>query len=564
MTNSRAMRNILFPLLIAVAGFVVFATSLRHDFVYDDHVDIREVDNVFVPGAWPALFYTASAQLYRPATYLGYALDNAVWGWKPFGWHLHSLLLHGVVSVLVYGFIRRLRVSRAGAAAGALWFAVHPIHAEAVVWVSSRAFLYSTAGVLLIGCGYLAWREHRRPKDLACIAAGALVAFLSKEDALMVVPVLAAMELFLFRRFDVRGLLGDTVWHRPLVILVAVAVPYLVARQSILAGLEPGEWANGLAGLAATLPVIIVRYLGQLVLPLSMTVDQPLDYAAGFGVGFRVCLPIVLTLLAVCLVRKPSLAPRQFEIAWFFLFLLPVMGFIPIAQPFADRFLYLPSVAAALFIGHMTDAVAARPSRVRQTAMVLFTAWMCLYVVLSVRYTRTWRNDETLWRYTVEVNPQSYRGFVNIGVLHNNQRDWDTAMSWIDRALAIKPDYVEAKVAKAYAFSGLGRGAEAEALYREALPYDPENTIWMNLLAFEVMEAGRLEEAEAIYDRILELRPGYVAARLSAGFLAARMKDFDKAVMHWETVLTYDPDNEAALGNLQVLGQLSAPKAPLP
>ena len=119
----------------------------------------------------------------------------------------------------------------------------------------------------------------------------------------------------------------------------------------------------------------------------------------------------------------------------------------------------------------------------------------------------------------------------------------------------LRHDFMEAKVARADALSGLGRGPEAEALYLEALALYPRNVNWMNRLANEVQNAERLDEADAIYDRILELRPGYVEARLAAGFLAARMKDLDKAIHHWETVLEYDPDNQAAAGNRQVIGK---------
>jgi predicted TPR repeat methyltransferase len=58
-----------------------------------------------------------------------------------------------------------------------------------------------------------------------------------------------------------------------------------------------------------------------------------------------------------------------------------------------------------------------------------------------------------------------------------------------------------------------------------------------------------------LYDRIAMVRPAYVAARLSAGFLAATMGQLDKARTHWEAVLKYDPQNEAARKNLELLAK---------
>ena len=94
--------------LVAALAFLVYAGSLKNDFVYDDLVDIREVDTVFTPGAWPEMFYTASARLFRPFKYLSYHLDNVIWGWKPMGWHLANLFWHVLTCCLLLAFLRRV------------------------------------------------------------------------------------------------------------------------------------------------------------------------------------------------------------------------------------------------------------------------------------------------------------------------------------------------------------------------------------------------------------------------------------------------------------------------
>lgn len=537
--------------LVVVAAFLVYAGSLKNDFVYDDLVDIREVDNVFAPGAWIDLFQTASARLYRPVKYFSYRVDNAIWGWSPMGWHLASNLYHCLVCALLLSFLRRLGLSPPAALAGALWFAVHPIHTESVVWISSRASLLSTSAVLGICVAYHDWRTSPSKKSLVVMAAWAFFGFFSKEDALMVFPILGAMELFLLSGGGFVFLKRASFW-KPVLVVAPIGVVYIGLRQSILSGLAQGVWEHGFTGLLATLPVILARYLGQLVFPISMTVEQPLDYEAGFGVVFVLSLVLVAAMAAVLLVSKPEVRRWKFPVAWFFVTLAPVMGFIPINQPIADRFLYMPSVAAALALGWGWDAAKLLGAKVYQRFTIGVGVLLAAYVVGSVSYTLAWRNERTLWEHAVKKNPDSRRGWLNLGVMKNNSREYEEALPLIEKVLDIRPGDLEARVAKAYALDGLGRHREAAAIYREALAAYPENTIWMNLLAHTLQQAGDFAEAEAVYERIFELRPNYASARFSAGLMAARQGKLDRAIEHWEVAARLDPDNETVRRNLEL------------
>ncbi|MGV3755634.1 MAG: hypothetical protein ACO1QS_09660, partial [Verrucomicrobiota bacterium] len=186
--------------IVFLAGLLIFWPGAKGEFIYDDHVDIRNVDNVFIPGAWTELFATASAQLYRPVKYLSYHLDNVLFGWKPEGWHWQSFIWHALNGALVFLLAKRWGATAMAAALGGLWFAIHPVHAEAVVWISSRASLQSTTGVLLMLFCYDRWRQSERKGDLAGLLFAAFIGFFSKEDALMVFPVIGLYEVFVRRQ----------------------------------------------------------------------------------------------------------------------------------------------------------------------------------------------------------------------------------------------------------------------------------------------------------------------------------------------------------------------------
>src|SRR5690242_11427871 len=122
--------------LLAVAGYISTPSNF---WVADDYNYIfpKALDRVlafFDPTVPTRAFY-------RPLNWTSWALDYALWGKSPFGWHLSSILFHTITTVVVT--LIALRLFKAwGVAlfAGAL-FAVQPAHAETVSWIGGRADL---------------------------------------------------------------------------------------------------------------------------------------------------------------------------------------------------------------------------------------------------------------------------------------------------------------------------------------------------------------------------------------------------------------------------------------
>ncbi|MGA3266559.1 MAG: tetratricopeptide repeat protein [Verrucomicrobiota bacterium] len=537
--------------LVFLAGLLVFLPGAAGNFIYDDIVDIRNTDDVFIPGAWPKLFLETASRLYRPVKFLAFYLDNRLFGWQPCGWHWQSFLWHALNCVLVYLLARRLSCSLAGAALGGLWFALHPIHTEAVVWISSVSSLLSTFGILAMILSYDHWRPRPSGWAAAGLLGGAFIGVFSKEDALMIFPLLALYEWFVH---------GETpvVWLRkkallaPLLLLGAVAVVYLALRQSLISGFNQGQRPTGLAGWLSTFPVIVLTDLWQLIWPDPMCVDQPVNYDAGFGPAFWLSLLVLVGGAIFLLVRRPAWSRWQFAVAFFGISLIPVLGFIPINQPRADRFLYLPSVAGALAVGWLWDWAATRP-RWRTACAAFLAASLFWFGWRSWDYSKTFLNDTVLWENVISVNPASYRAFGNLAAEANNQGQPQKALALVEKSLAVKPDYVEGWVIKAYSLELLGRSAEAAALYRQAIATGGEDPRWLYLLADLLQREKQYASAEQLYDRIAQIRPGYAEARLAAGLLALQMGEGDKAEAHFAAVLRADPGNQTARDCLNAL-----------
>ena len=545
---------------VFIAGLFIFFPGVRGDFIYDDNIDIRGSDEIFTSGGWPGLFSNTSSHLYRPVKYLSYYLDNQMFGWHPAGWHWQSFFWHAIVGVLVLVLARRLGASLAGALLGGLWFAIHPVHAETVVWISGRGSLLSTFGLLAVLAGYGYWRERSSGWSVLVMLIAAFIGFFSKEDALMIFPVLLAYESFI-RGEKISGLLKQKDFLAPMLLLGTLAVLYLGLRHAMLTGsVAQGRWEVGFIGWITTLPVILATYLRQLVWPDPMCVDQPVDYAAGFGVAFWISSAVLLSCLAILMLRDASWTRWKFAAAFFFVTLIPVMGLIPINQPRADRFLYLPSVAAALALAWLWDLA---QNRWRTVALAIFSATLFWFGWRSWDYSKTFLNETALWKNVLSVNPDSYRGYANLAAIANNAGQPERALPLVEKALKLRPGtYPEGQVIKAYALELSGRFPEAESGYRLAVTQGGEDPRWLYLLADVLAREKKLPEAETVFDRIAELRPNYAEARFAAGILAAQMNKPLKAAAHMTAVLQTDPENQQAHDILNILRRQESTPAP--
>src|SRR5438876_410804 len=177
--------TILATLGIFLCACAVFWSTRTYAFLnWDDKVYI--LTNPWIKAlTWEnvqAIFTRPYFQNFLPLHLFSYLLDHALWGENAGGYHLSSLLIHALNSVLCFLVVRRLSGDAGIGLVAALLFAVHPAHVESVAWVSSRKDVVSTAFLLLSLRSYLAARRGGalRPLPVAASCAWFLLGMLSK------------------------------------------------------------------------------------------------------------------------------------------------------------------------------------------------------------------------------------------------------------------------------------------------------------------------------------------------------------------------------------------------
>lgn len=405
--SSSTGRGPLLALLAALLLAVVAMAPARHGgFIYDDEYYVVQNRQVVAEApAWTAPLGDQSQSLWRPLTVLSF---RAQWdGPQSAGAFLiANILLHVLATGLVWSLARRWGLGGVASFGAAALFATHPVHAEAVGWVSGRAELLACVFVLGAWLAHLSERRGAAALSVALLVAGAL----SKENALAAPALFVGYDALVRRR--------AFPWRRHLALAAGVAA-VVAGRVAVLERFSPTEAPFGDLAFGDRLTVawnVLGTAWWKLVWPAPLKVHY---HRLELGYGDAWLTTVVVAALAVTawtLLR----GPRRVGVA---LLLVPVslvtvLNLVPIGATFAERFLYLPSVLVCLAVGAAVDALVARERAAGRGlgGSVLMLATLVVVAVPTARAAvSVFRDDLTLWAHAARVSPRNPHARYNHG-----------------------------------------------------------------------------------------------------------------------------------------------------
>ncbi len=193
--------------LLLIAVGLVFGQTAHHEFVnFDD--DLYVYDNPQVPHGLTAegiswAFRSGHASNWHPLTWISLMLDGQLYGLGAGGYHLTNVLLHAATAVLLFFVLQRMTGCRWRSALVAGLFAIHPLRAESVAWVTERKDVLS--GLFFVATLGAYVRFARSPFSLAnyLLLVVAFVLGLMAKPMLVTLPlVLLLLDYWPLRRLE--------------------------------------------------------------------------------------------------------------------------------------------------------------------------------------------------------------------------------------------------------------------------------------------------------------------------------------------------------------------------
>lgn len=513
---------------ILIICLVAFGNTLAMDFVYDDidficnNTSIRDlgkIPDLFTRNLSAGITGAPAEPYYRPIAGTSTIIDYQLWGTRPAGHHLTNILLHIIASLLVYQVSRRLLTHDGAALAAALLFAVHPVHCEAVAWVSARTDIMPTIFILAAFLFHLRARGGNLLRNSAAGMFFTFCALLSKETGVLVPLLILAHEFRTSERTP------WTIVKFPLLYALPI-IPYGVLRCSTetadLFGNHPFPWrlATGLE--------ILPKYLGLLFMPI--------DHRVFYDIPIRTAPmdPIVLVggavMLVVCLAALYLWTRRSltgFALIWILATLMPVSALPAIIQPapMAERYLYLPSFGVAIIVGELVRRISTGevPAPLRfshRTGTLLLATLFVLLATVCIRRNTDWINDFHFCEMLHRDAPRHPISSIMRAWHAEQAGEFEKAHGLLTAALANSDREVPNMKQKALAHANLGgvlnamgRSREGVQEFEKAVAIIPDNPLYHYRLGLAARQAGDRERARTAFGTAVTLDPTLQEAR---------------------------------------------------
>lgn len=525
--HRNARLTLLLLAAIALAAFLPYARTLDYGFVYDDVPVIAEQASLHTPGGltraftlpyWPANKWAASG-LYRPVAQFAYAALWNAGGGRPALFHWYAVLLHVAVSLALFVLLQRA-LPRWAAALGALLFAVHPVHVEAVANIVGSAEVL--AGLASLGFAFVLWRGEREVApgaplrwDCAFLAALLYALALGAKETAAALPAMGLLVWWGWRArstrseasapaasddpvADARGAAPLTLrdalrrgWRVWLLCTVALGL-IAVARYRVLGALAPdgSVVAYGIRGLSPLHRVEIMVGTWPTVAELLAWPSRlsmfygPALVAPRAGEMMRALLVLAVALaivvLAVRAARRGERRPAA-ALGWMTLAFLPASNLlVPTGQVLAERTLYVPSIGALMLAAWLLDAGARRMPRAERGVPLLAGLASTLAVAGALGTasgSANWRDNLTLFQSGVAAAPREYAPYFAVGSKILNAGDTTRALPYLERAWSLYPHDPSLALTLAAPLVRAGKQERALAITRSAAAENPGKAV---------------------------------------------------------------------------------------
>jgi Flp pilus assembly protein TadD len=545
-------------------AFTVYRRALTNGFVFDDSPLIVENPFILNPHFWKHIFsgdawafHGSHSFFYRPLQFVIYWLIYRLAGSDPTPFHLVNLILYAATGWLVYRLGRKLVPSETAALIGAVLWLVHPLHVEAVAWISAlpdlgAGFFYLLA--FLLFCNAETAGQGKLGKHV--LAALAFLPALFFKEMAVSFPLMVLAYWFFFPASEKGGRWKEKAAHW--LLYVAVTFAYLLIRHAVLgrttAAAHP--WKISPRLFAASLGL-----LGQqaklFFLPIHIDVFRSFDVKSSFHSPWA-WLTLAALIGAASLRRRD---PRTgFLLIWWGVALLPTLDIRQLTfLQVADRFSYLPSVGWCLAISYVClEKLAPLAPGVwpRRLMLAPLAFLFCFWMIETIQVVPNWRNNEALTRRTSEQSPDSVLLHVqlaeNLMFIEGND---EAALREYEKAKQLNQARSWPMTGFGYAYNvGLGRIAlrqgrrdEAIVLFQRAVQVAPDLSEAYDLLGSTYFAQRDFAQAAEYFQRAVSTNPYDLNAHFYLGTCWMKLGNFRQAADQFHAARFVDPTYTQAI-----------------
>lgn len=588
----------------AVLAFLLYANTLGHGYVLDDPLAIGE--NEYVKQGFagiPELLThhyragtegaNASALLYRPLSLITFAIEWSLAPGQPFLGHLMNVLWYALTVALLFAALRRLfrGYHWIWAAGAVLLFTVHPLHTEVVANIKSRDEILNVFFSVAALYAWARWLEAPAPRWLMAGLGAYLLALLSKESAVTLLPVFPLAAWYFYGK-DARQSGGYALlFALPVVLFLMMRAAVLAKTPDLFEVSEmdnPIVAAAGFGERSATAFMTLWKYFQLLIFPHPLLSDYSFRHLSVVGwCNWQALAGLaVYGALAVWAVRGMARRhPLAFCSAAFLCSIaLYSQLVLVIGTLLGERLMYMPSLwfcaglawllwrLSGVDLKNSEMAYRLPPIKTIQASAALLLLLVVFYSVKTIARNPDWKDNLTLFTVDSAKAPNSVRLHNGIGseVYGQYLREKDLGPEAKEALLKQMEEHSQAAIAikpNPVSYLNLGNAAIARLQYAEAIR-NYEETLKLapkyGLARINIartysawgQEEGKVKRnfarAAELFEKAVEYGMNDGETYLNLGTAYGLMGQNEKAIRYFEQAAALSPQNKMIWRNLSV------------
>ena len=437
--------------------FILYTNSLWGDFVSDDYATI--LNN-------PQIANLSIGFKGFSSTYIANSLIANIFGVSPFQYHLFSTLLYASVSILAYLFIFKLFKDKLLAIITILFFLFHPIHVEAVSWISGKPYLFIAFFVLLSTISYMRYIETRKLGYIVISLISFILAFITDNPRpFSLFAILVLLFLIDKKRFFLDEI--KRLWPYAIGVIILFLVfawPHVIERvNAVNSGNNVSE--SIFYNPFFQYPTGLAKYFQIMFMPIDLTLYHTM-YVFPVWLNWAVLITYLGSLIYFYFKDKRYF----FALSFILVAILPSMAPVKVSWLVAERYAFLASLGFSLLLGLIVIDIG---KKYKYLAVVLSAVLMSFYGIRTYLRNIDWQTNHKLWVNTCQVSPNSHNAWNNIGDDYDKLEQYDNSIKGFTQSTVVKPNYADAFHNRANIFYKIGRLDLARDSYNTALSYSP-------------------------------------------------------------------------------------------
>ncbi len=499
--------ELIFLLLLSCLVGVAFGKTYHNQFLgMDDHAFVWDNpyirDGLTLEGiiwAFQADLTKPSefADYWQPVTFISRMIDISLFKFNAGAHHVVNLLFHIANVWLLYFFLRRLTSSNTAS----LWitslFALHPLHAEIIGWITARKDVLSIFfGLITIHIYY--WRKESNNFVRTIIFALSFALSLMAKPMVITLPVVLIL-LDLYERLENQKTISiKEIWMSgldkwPLFLMVALYLPIPFLGQ-------PQAFEYDINHPVVKGIVAYLFYIQKILMPLDLSLYGPIPEPKIALSTFLFSLAGVVFITVISFLMRKKTWMILLGWGWFLVTTLPIIGLTWVA----DRFVYFPMIGILIIFVYMLKSYIKNKDAIA-SIIVLFVIF---FTIQSFNQISVWKNDETLMLRALEYSNENYSAHNVLGVFYAKEADdEEKALYHLKEAIRIRPDRDKPYNNIGRILEQNGKHDEAVQYYEKSLALNANDFRTLNNLGIVYVREGKYKKGIEYFTRALAINP---------------------------------------------------------